>query len=36
MIEGINLRKVFKSGLFGNKKVVAVDGVSIKIEKGET
>jgi peptide/nickel transport system ATP-binding protein len=36
MIEGIGIRKVFKSGIFGSKRVVAVDGVSIRIEEGET
>jgi len=36
MIEGIGIRKVFKSGIFGGKKVMAVDGVDIRIEDGET
>ena len=36
MIEGIGLRKIFRSGIFGGKSIVAVDGVDIKIEEGET
>ena len=36
MIEGIRLKKIFKSGIFGGKTIVAVDGVDIKIEEGET
>ncbi len=36
MLRGVGLRKVFKTGLFGGKRIVAVDGVSIEIEEGET
>ncbi len=36
MIEGIRLKKVFKRGLFGNKTVVALNGVSLKVNRGET
>lgn len=36
MIEGVGIRKIFKSGIFGAKTVVAVDGVNIKIEEEET
>ncbi len=35
MIEGRGLRKTFKSGIFRNKAVVAVDGVNVRIDEGE-
>ncbi len=36
MIEGIGIRKVYKSGIFGGKAVVAVDRVDIRIGECET
>ena len=36
MIKGINLHKVFESGLISKTKIVAVDGVDIEINEGET
>ncbi len=36
MIEGVSLRKVFKIGILGRKKIVAVDNVNIKIKERET
>ncbi|MCD6492688.1 MAG: ATP-binding cassette domain-containing protein, partial [Archaeoglobaceae archaeon] len=36
MIKGTNLRKVFESGLISKTKIVAVDGVDIEINEGET
>ncbi len=36
MIEGVGLRKIFKSGIFSGKTIIAVDGVNIKIEEEET
>jgi len=36
MIEGKGLRKVFRTGIFGGRRIVAVDGVSLRIEEGET
>ncbi len=36
MIEGVSLRKVFKIGILGRKKIVAVDNVNIKIKDRET
>ncbi|BBO89609.1 ATP-binding cassette domain-containing protein [Desulfosarcina ovata] len=35
VIEVINLKKDFQGGLFRNKKVSAVDGVSFRIKRGE-
>ena len=36
MIEGKNLYKIFESGIFSKRKIVAVDGVDIEIKEGET
>ncbi len=36
MIEGKKIKKVFKSGIFGGKTVVAVDNVDITVYDGET
>ena len=36
MIEGRGLRKVFRSGILSSRAVVAVDGVDIRIDEGET
>ena len=36
MIEGKGLRKVFRSGILSSRAVVAVDGVDIRIDEGET
>ena len=36
MIEGKGLRKAFRRGILSSKAVVAVDGVDIRIDEGET
>ncbi len=36
IVEGQKLRKIFKYGLFGRKRIVAVDDVSIRIYRRET
>ncbi|RLI74818.1 ABC transporter ATP-binding protein [Archaeoglobales archaeon] len=36
MLEGINLYKVFESGFISKRRIVAVDGVNLKIDEGET
>ncbi len=36
LIEGLNLTKIFSSGLMGSRKTVAVDDVSVKIDRNET
>ncbi len=36
MLKGVGLKKTFKTGLFGGKRIVAVDGVNIEIGEGET
>ncbi len=36
MIEGRGISKVFRSGLLGGRRIVAVDGVNITIGEGET
>jgi len=36
MIKGVNLWKVFKSGIIGKKRIYALKGVSLEIKDGET
>ena len=36
MIKGVNLWKVFKSGIIGKKKIYALKGVNLEIKDGET
>ncbi len=36
MLRGVGLKKTFKTGLFGGRRIVAVNGVNIEIGEGET
>lgn len=36
MIKGVNLKKIYESGFFSKEETIAVEGVDIRIEDGET